>query len=81
MDEGLIREKIVVARSPRLCENENPKQFLSAYTPQGAYKLNAVDQKYLESLQFPLAQVEEGDLDPSWALETTHGAKGSFLAI
>ncbi|CAE7641061.1 unnamed protein product [Symbiodinium necroappetens] len=40
--------------------NENPKQFLSAYTPQGAYKLNAVDQKYLESLQFPLAQVEEG---------------------
>ncbi|CAE7461920.1 unnamed protein product, partial [Symbiodinium sp. KB8] len=26
----------------------------------GAYKLNAVDQKYLESLQFPLAQVEEG---------------------
>ncbi|CAE7605577.1 unnamed protein product, partial [Symbiodinium microadriaticum] len=60
VDEGLIREKFVVARSPCLCENENPKQFLSAYTPQGAYKLNAVDQKYLESLQFPLAQVEEG---------------------
>ncbi|CAE7382490.1 unnamed protein product [Symbiodinium sp. CCMP2592] len=42
----------------------NRKWFLSAYTPQGAYKLNANDQKYLAALNFPLAHVDdEGDDD------------------
>ena len=58
---------------------ERPKWFLSAYTPQGAYKLNVIEKKYLESLHFPLAKDEEGDLHVSGASETRPVLKACSL--
>ena len=56
------------------------KWFLSAYTPQGAYKLSASDQKYLATLDFPLAQVRDDDEDPDCsALETRPVLKAMTL--
>ncbi|CAE7885488.1 TY5A [Symbiodinium sp. KB8] len=50
---------------PHAYVNEkNLKWFLSAYTPQGAYKLGAVDKDYLVSLRFPLDQVDQDDSPP-----------------
>ena len=44
--------------------------FLSAYTPQGAYKLGVTAQDYLSSLNFPLAQVQHVDESLDGVLET-----------
>ena len=53
------------------------KWFLSAYTPQGAYKMNAEDVKYLDSLGFPLDV--EGNQNSGGALETRPVLKTASL--
>ncbi|CAE7244180.1 unnamed protein product [Symbiodinium necroappetens] len=58
---------------------KNLKWFLSAYTPQGAYKLGAVDKDYLVSLRFPLDQVDQDDSPPCGALETRPVSKAISL--
>ncbi|OLP83551.1 Retrovirus-related Pol polyprotein from transposon TNT 1-94 [Symbiodinium microadriaticum] len=55
------------------------KWFLSAYTPQGAYKLNSVDQEYLESLNFPLAKPRNEEQPTSGAPETRPAMKRASL--
>ncbi|CAE7317114.1 TY5A, partial [Symbiodinium microadriaticum] len=65
---------------PHAYVNEkNLKWFLSAYTPQGAYKLGAVDKDYLVSLRFPLDQVDQDDSPPCGALETRPVSKAISL--
>ena len=55
------------------------KWFLSAYTPQGASKLSAVDLQYLQSLQFPVGR-EEGDArEQAGTLETRPMLKTASL--
>ncbi|CAE7360569.1 GIP [Symbiodinium sp. CCMP2592] len=49
--------------------------FLSAYTPQGAYKLGEKDQQYLSSLKFPLANEGRDDVGSDGALETRPALK------
>ena len=51
-------------------KNTQPKWFLSAYTPQGAYKLTAFDKEYLRSLCFPMEHGEEAESHSDGALET-----------
>ncbi|CAE7942340.1 TY5A, partial [Symbiodinium sp. KB8] len=55
------------------------KWFLSAYTPQGAYKLRAEDLNYLDSLGFPLGVEPSGTESFSRALETTPMLKRASL--
>ncbi|CAE7270838.1 GIP [Symbiodinium sp. CCMP2592] len=51
--------------------------FISAYTPQGAYKLKCSDQEYLQKLKFPLPE-EESRLGGGTP-ETTPALKASSL--
>ena len=46
------------------------KWFLSAYTPQGASKLSAMDVQYLRSLQFPVGREEGESWEHAGTLET-----------
>ena len=55
------------------------KWFLSAYTPQGAYKLGSRDLKYLKAIGFPLAQNDHVQDGPTGALETTPVLKAASL--
>ncbi|OLP80086.1 hypothetical protein AK812_SmicGene39547 [Symbiodinium microadriaticum] len=79
---------IDVARTPAVFDplvphayvnEKNPKWFLSAYTPQGAYKLGAADKDYLVSLGFPLAQVDQDDSPSCGTLETRPVMKAASL--
>ncbi|CAE7178911.1 unnamed protein product, partial [Symbiodinium necroappetens] len=61
-------------------KGENEKWFLSAYTPQGAYKLSGHDLKYLEDVGFPLQLPCEDQVNHSGALETTPVLKATSLS-
>ena len=52
-------------------KGDGEKWFLSAYTPQGAYKLSGHDLKYLEDVGFPLRLPDEEHTNHGGALETT----------
>ena len=52
-------------------KGDSEKWFLSAYTPQGAYKLSGRDLKYLENVGFPLQPPREDPVHTGGALETT----------
>ena len=58
---------------------KNIKWFMSAYTPQGAYKLNSVDQEYLESLCFPLAKPRSDEQPSGGAPETRPAMRRTSL--
>ncbi|OLP93881.1 Copia protein [Symbiodinium microadriaticum] len=60
-------------------KGDGEKWFLSAYTPQGAYKLSVHDLTYLEDVGFPLRPPGEEQAIPDGALETTPVLKTASL--